>query len=86
MSGNEVFERIAREDPGARVILTSGYSEEEIQTRLHGLVPAAFLPKPFRTAEVGHVIGRVLREQRIEARQPRGSAAGGDLRPRQARE
>ena len=50
--GGEVFEHIRRENPDVKVILCSGYDEEEVTLRLHGQRPAGFLRKPFDPAQL----------------------------------
>lgn len=46
MGGGEVFERLVAEYPGVRVILCSGYFEEDLSVEL-GSGAAAFLHKPY---------------------------------------
>jgi two-component system cell cycle sensor histidine kinase/response regulator CckA len=52
MSGQEVARRIARDRPATRTLFVSGYNEEAIQQ--HGVLAhgAAFLEKPFSSAEL----------------------------------
>jgi CheY-like chemotaxis protein len=52
MSGQEVARRIARVRPATRTLFVSGYNEEAIQQ--HGVLAqgAAFLEKPFSSAEL----------------------------------
>jgi hypothetical protein len=42
------------------VVLSSGYGEHEARKRLAGLVPTAFIQKPYRTAALLEIIRRVL--------------------------
>jgi len=50
LSGEETFEEIRRIDPAARVILTSGFSEEEAGGRFAGKGLLGFLQKPYQTS------------------------------------
>jgi DNA-binding response OmpR family regulator len=38
--------------PGIRVVLCSGYNEQDVTTKLHGLQPAGFLRKPYHPADL----------------------------------
>jgi PAS domain S-box-containing protein len=56
MSGSDAFSAIRRVDPDAAVVIASGYSAD---AKLQGLLDdgaAAFLPKPFRLAELAAVL------------------------------
>ncbi len=52
MGGAEAFRRLRRMDPAVRVLLTSGYTEQEALDALDGLVPDGFLQKPFRIRDL----------------------------------
>src|SRR5262249_27192299 len=52
MDGGEVLEHIQQVRPEVRVLLCTGYSEQDITTRLHGFRPAGFLRKPYVPAEL----------------------------------
>jgi CheY-like chemotaxis protein len=52
MQGDEVFSRLARLEPSVRVIITSGWAEEEVLARFHAEKPAGFLQKPFRPKDL----------------------------------
>ena len=62
MGGKRVVERLLREDPDARVIASSGYYDDPVMSRFdqHGFAGA--LRKPFTTAELGDLVGQVLRD------------------------
>jgi PAS domain S-box-containing protein len=47
-------------DPGVRVILTTGYSEQEALDRFHGEDVPVFLQKPYQQAEIEEAIHRIL--------------------------
>jgi nitrogen-specific signal transduction histidine kinase/CheY-like chemotaxis protein len=52
MGGAEAFRLIRQLDPAARVLLTSGYTEQEALDTLASLVPDGFLQKPFRVRDL----------------------------------
>ncbi len=52
MGGAEAFRLIRETAPSARVLLTSGYTEQESLDALTGLVPNGFLQKPFRVRDL----------------------------------
>ncbi|HEV3332684.1 MAG TPA: PAS domain S-box protein [Bryobacteraceae bacterium] len=52
MDGAEVFWHMTQMVPGIRVVLCSGYNEQDVTTKLHGLQPAGFLRKPYHPADL----------------------------------
>lgn len=48
MGGLETFQELQRRQPGIRVILASGYNEEDAAERFRGHGLAGFLQKPFQ--------------------------------------
>ncbi len=52
MDGLEAFRLIRQMDPRARVILSSGYSEQEAYSTARELNPEGFLQKPYRIQEL----------------------------------
>ena len=52
MGGAEAFRLIRQLDPTARVLLTSGYTEQEALDTLANLIPDGFLQKPFRVRDL----------------------------------
>lgn len=52
LSGSEVFEQIRQINPNARVLLATGYGEEEVVRQFTSLAPSGFLQKPFRFDEL----------------------------------
>ena len=52
MGGAEAFRLIRQLDPAARVLLTSGYTEQEALDTLANLIPDGFLQKPFRVRDL----------------------------------
>ena len=62
MSGDEVLRRLRDIDEGVRVILTTGWNEQELLRRLPDAKPAAFLKKPFRHDHLVDAVRRVVDE------------------------
>ncbi|HUI81333.1 MAG TPA: PAS domain S-box protein [Bryobacteraceae bacterium] len=52
MDGAEVFWHMTQMAPGIRVVLCSGYNEQEVTTKLRGLQPAGFLRKPYNPSDL----------------------------------
>jgi len=50
LSGEEAFREMRRIRPGARIVLTSGYNEQDATNRFAGRGLAGFLQKPFEIA------------------------------------
>jgi PAS domain S-box-containing protein len=60
MDGEQVFHEIRRIRPGARVVLSSGYNEQEVTSRFAGKGLAGFVSKPYRLRELIDTIRGVL--------------------------
>jgi PAS domain S-box-containing protein len=60
MGGQEVFEEIRRMKKDTRVILSSGYNEQEVISRFVGRGLAGFLKKPYRREELEAKLREVL--------------------------
>ncbi|MCC6671768.1 MAG: MASE1 domain-containing protein [Planctomycetes bacterium] len=52
LPGEETLRRLKELDPAAKVVLMSGYSQQEALERCTGLGPAGFLQKPFTLEDV----------------------------------
>ena len=52
MDGVEVLQFITGLAPEVRVVLCSGYNEQDVNARLHGIKPAGFLRKPYHPSEL----------------------------------
>jgi len=52
MDGEETFRELRRVDPDVRVILTSGYNEQDATDRFAGKGLAGFIQKPYRPQEL----------------------------------
>lgn len=60
LSGAEVIRALRVTDPGIRVILSSGYAEEDLRKTLQPGDIVAFLPKPYRLANLVDLVREVL--------------------------
>src|SRR3990172_5365039 len=60
MDGLAACSELRRIRPDVRVVLTSGYNEEEATQRFTGQGLAAFLQKPYEIKDLGDVLGQVL--------------------------
>ncbi len=60
LNGRELYQRLAAQRPGLKVLYTSGYTENIITH--NGILPAdtAFLPKPFSLAQLAAKVREVL--------------------------
>ena len=52
MDGGEVFMHLTQMVPDIRVVLCSGYNEQDVNTKLSGRKPAGFLRKPYHPSEL----------------------------------
>jgi two-component system, cell cycle sensor histidine kinase and response regulator CckA len=50
MNGEEAFKELTRLNPAVRVVMSSGYTESEINARLGGKGLAGFVQKPYTVA------------------------------------
>lgn len=62
MDGKAAFEKIKELRPNARVILSSGYTEQDVTTRFTGRSPDAFIQKPYTVRELLGKLRDVLGE------------------------
>lgn len=60
MDGEETFGELRRVDPMVRVIMSSGYNEQDIVSRFSGKGLAGFIQKPYRLARMTEVFRSVL--------------------------
>ena len=60
MDGEETFRELRRMDPGCRVVLTSGYNEQEAGQDFLGKGLAAFVQKPFQRAGLMQAMRKAL--------------------------
>jgi len=61
MSGKEGVEALQAIDPAVRIIISSGYTEEEVAKRIGALSVAAFIQKPYRLSSFLSIVDNVLR-------------------------
>jgi PAS domain S-box-containing protein len=74
LDGLATFRELRRIDPGVRVILCSGFTEQEIAERFAGEGLAGFLQKPYGLERLRRTLGRVL-EPRGERVRPSAAEA-----------
>jgi len=60
MSGREVVAALQAIDPGVKIIITSGYSEEEVTMRIGAVQVSAFIQKPYRMRSLLDQVHAVL--------------------------
>ncbi len=60
MGGEETFRELRRIAPLVKVVLMSGYNEQEVTRQFVGRGLAAFLQKPFRAEELDNAVRKVL--------------------------
>lgn len=60
MDGLETFQRLKQLEPEVKVILTSGYSEQDAISRFSGKGLAGFIQKPYRPGELLHLMDQIL--------------------------
>jgi signal transduction histidine kinase len=60
MDGKEAFLQMKARDPEVKVVLASGYSEQEVVEPLQGLRPAGFIQKPFSLQALMRVLEKAL--------------------------
>lgn len=70
MDGEEAFRELRRIDPSVRVILTSGYNEQDATERFAGKGLAGFIQKPYRPQELLAAVARVLSQPPARGPQP----------------
>jgi PAS domain S-box-containing protein len=62
MSGKEVFEKIREINPAAKIIITSGYSKQQVTESLMHSGANGFLPKPFNIDKLLGLIKALVEE------------------------
>ena len=60
MDGEEAFREFRRIDPGVKVIICSGYNEQEVSQKFVGKGLAGFLKKPFQLSQLQKMIQFIL--------------------------
>jgi CheY-like chemotaxis protein len=64
MDGSEAFQELRKLRPDVRVILSSGYNEQDATNRFAGKGLAGFIQKPYRAAKLLAAVGEALGGQR----------------------
>jgi PAS domain S-box-containing protein len=67
MDGEETYRELSRIRNDVRVIMASGYSEQEISQRFAGKGVAGFIEKPFKLATLNAKLREVLTQERATA-------------------
>ncbi len=70
MNGEEAFRELRRIRPDVKVILSSGYNEQEVTSRFAGKGLAGFIQKPYRPTTLLAAIRRLLEEEHADDRAP----------------
>ncbi|NVN99464.1 MAG: DUF3365 domain-containing protein [Geobacteraceae bacterium] len=60
MGGVECFRELQKLDPGVNVVMTSGYSEQEVTERFVNIGVTGFIQKPYNSLGLKNVLKRVL--------------------------
>ncbi|RJR43218.1 MAG: PAS domain S-box protein [Deltaproteobacteria bacterium] len=60
MGGEETFQAMRKVRPDVRVILSSGYDEQEVTRQFAGLGLAGFIQKPYTVVKLQEILNRVL--------------------------
>ena len=71
LTGLELVSQLVRELPDLPVLLASGYPEDERRLNDPTLADVAFLPKPFRAADLLAAVGALLARHATRAERPR---------------
>jgi YesN/AraC family two-component response regulator len=61
MGGEQCFYELRKLKPDVQVIMSSGYSEQEVARMIAGTGLAGFIQKPYTLSELKEAIGKVIR-------------------------
>ncbi|MDP3695771.1 MAG: response regulator, partial [Desulfocapsaceae bacterium] len=64
MNGRETYEQILKINPEQKVIIASGFSEDEEIKKIHALGVIQFMKKPYTIDQIGIAIKQALRNGR----------------------
>jgi DNA-binding NtrC family response regulator len=67
MDGKQVFNELHRMDDDVRVVMTSGYNEQEVINQFRELPLTGFVQKPFRIENLRAILARALGDDLPEA-------------------
>ena len=70
MSAQQAVERIQSGWPGARILLSSGYGEEEVMAQFAGTRLAGFLQKPYTPAQLAEKIKAAIGTVEVSGHAP----------------
>ena len=62
ISGEKVYEILRKKNPGIKVLLSSGYGREYLESRFFKQRMEHFIPKPFQLKKLSHKINQLIRE------------------------
>lgn len=62
MNGEDCFAELRNINPSVRILMSSGFNQEEVADRLAGYEISAFIQKPYRFSELITAIQKVLQE------------------------
>ncbi len=60
MDGEETFRELHRMDPALRVVMSSGYNEQDVTRKFIGKGLAGFIQKPYKMSELGLKLSSIL--------------------------
>jgi len=63
LDGEQAFRELRRIKPDVRVLMSSGYNEQEVTQKFVGKGLAGFLQKPYNLSEIGRKIQEILEER-----------------------
>jgi YesN/AraC family two-component response regulator len=66
MPGKDVAVALKAIDPSVKIIISSGYSEEEMSKRIGGLKVSAFIQKPYRAQALGSMVRSLIHENGLQ--------------------
>jgi len=65
LGGQEAFEEIQHIRAEVPVVMSSGYTEQDVSTRFTGARPAAFLQKPYIHTDLVNKLRNVIKADRL---------------------
>jgi len=63
MGGEETFQELRRIDPHVRIIMSSGYNEQDVVHRFIGKGISGFIQKPYLLKNLTHTLMKILEEE-----------------------
>jgi CheY-like chemotaxis protein len=73
MGGREAIELLRLVDPEAKVIVSSGYSDDPVMSDFRKYGFDGVIAKPFQADELAELLGKILAEKRAASRREKGS-------------